>query len=215
MLHSYVPGDAAAARRRRFVCRAFILSLAGDCRRLSSRLLLLVRGTRPSPTLSRDAVVLGLPDRKLVYAGVAYIPMHAGALAYPFRHAAAAGAAGFGCGAGEEGGWRPLILRMPRRGRAASEAWRRTSTSCSRRLQIRMLAGMAAARQAEAAAAAGARAVSELRSCRGLCAEAARASMRSIATAKSNRGKESAPGIDAPTGVGTNEGALARARRYR
>ena len=32
--------------------------------------------------LSRDAVVLGLPDRKLLYAGVAYVPVHAGALAY-------------------------------------------------------------------------------------------------------------------------------------
>jgi len=32
--------------------------------------------------LSRDAVALGLPDRKLLYAGVAYVPVHAGALAY-------------------------------------------------------------------------------------------------------------------------------------
>ena len=32
--------------------------------------------------LSRDAVALGLPDRKLLYAGIAYVPVHAGALAY-------------------------------------------------------------------------------------------------------------------------------------
>ena len=32
--------------------------------------------------LSRDSVALGLPDRKLLYAGVAYVPVHAGALAY-------------------------------------------------------------------------------------------------------------------------------------
>ena len=32
--------------------------------------------------LSRDSIMLGLPDRKLLYAGVAYIPIHAGALAY-------------------------------------------------------------------------------------------------------------------------------------
>lgn len=32
--------------------------------------------------LRRDAVALGLPDRKLLYAGVGYVPVHAAALAY-------------------------------------------------------------------------------------------------------------------------------------
>ena len=120
------------------------------------------------PLWSRDAVALGLPDRKLLYAGIAYIPIHAGALTHPF-FSRCGRAAGFGCGAGEEGArtfnFRNLMAALvlngtgkgPRGGSMdhagesmdcapRARAWRRTSTSCSRRIRSRMLVGMAAAR---------------------------------------------------------------------